>query len=475
VRVQAGFAWVAALLVVAGCGDRPPLLFRGSWPDAGPGRDVERLDRPPVDVVPCLPGPDAATCSAPGAGCGPREICNNGIDDDCDHFIDLDCDCVPGAVEPCSYGTPGQRGVGRCRIGTHRCMGAGATGRWGACEDSIGPAAEVCNGLDDDCDGCVDESLCCHNDFTCPGPGDPRVPDGRPLSPYPLRGRAFFPRGAWRWQWTVRGGACDELLGRPTFTLTGADTEDAVFTPLLSGDYAVTLRVTGEDSAQECVFVVHVGAPGLRVELCWDTSATVDLDLYLHAPDNTEPWFRGTEGPVADLALPTSCNPFNCAATVAGPLPRVDWGLAASPLAACEDGPSGPAWRAFGACANPRIDLARGDDAESHGRPENINVDVPRDGQRFRVMVANFSGGPARPIVNVFCGGRRWATVGAPPGAIMDFAGDPGRLRLGAMWRALDVTVRVDATGATTGCDVAPLHPPGAAAGPWITRGDPSY
>lgn len=147
---------------------------------------------------------------------------------------------------------------------------------------------------------------------------------------------------------------------------------------------------------------------------------------------------------MADLALPTSCNRFNCAATVAGPRPHVDWGLAASPLAGCEDGPSGLAWRAFGSCANPRIDLARGDDTGSHGRLEDINVDVPRDGQRFRVMVANFSGGPARPIVDVFCGGRRWATMGAPPGAITDCTGEPGRLRLGAMRRALDVTVRVE-------------------------------
>ena len=43
------------------------------------------------------------------------------------------------------------------------------------------------------------------------------------------------------------------------------------------------------------------------------------------------------------------------------------------------------------------------------------------------------------------------------------------------MWRVADVAVRVDASGATTGCEVTPLHPPGMRAGFDVTRNDPRY
>ncbi|HKU36586.1 MAG TPA: MopE-related protein [Polyangiales bacterium] len=41
-----------------------------------------------------------------------------------------------------------------CRLGITSC---GADGRWGPCEDAVGPEPESCNGKDDDCDGNVDE------------------------------------------------------------------------------------------------------------------------------------------------------------------------------------------------------------------------------------------------------------------------------------------------------------------------------
>jgi len=30
-------------------------------------------------------------------------------------------------------------------------------GRWGVCEDQVLPSEEVCNGIDDDCEGGIDE------------------------------------------------------------------------------------------------------------------------------------------------------------------------------------------------------------------------------------------------------------------------------------------------------------------------------
>ncbi len=62
--------------------------------------------------------------------------------------------CTSGATQSCYAGPTGTSGVGRCRAGTQTCGTAG----WGACTGSIIPAAETCgNGVDDDCDGQVDE------------------------------------------------------------------------------------------------------------------------------------------------------------------------------------------------------------------------------------------------------------------------------------------------------------------------------
>lgn len=64
--------------------------------------------------------------------------------------------CKPGAAEPCYSGPDGTSGRGVCKQGTHTC---GDDARWGACQSEIVPRAELCNRLDDDCDGIID------NDF----------------------------------------------------------------------------------------------------------------------------------------------------------------------------------------------------------------------------------------------------------------------------------------------------------------------
>ncbi|MBX3271690.1 MAG: hypothetical protein KF729_15595 [Sandaracinaceae bacterium] len=74
---------------------------------------------------------------------GAEEACN-GVDDDCDGDVDEGCDCTPlGEVESCttSCGSTGRR----------TCAEAG----WQPCE----PPAETCGGVDDDCDGLVDEGF----------------------------------------------------------------------------------------------------------------------------------------------------------------------------------------------------------------------------------------------------------------------------------------------------------------------------
>jgi hypothetical protein len=57
-------------------------------------------------------------------------------------------DCVDGSTQSC--GTD----VGTCQPGIRTCEG----GLWGACVGAVNPVAEICNGIDDDCDGTVDDN-----------------------------------------------------------------------------------------------------------------------------------------------------------------------------------------------------------------------------------------------------------------------------------------------------------------------------
>jgi hypothetical protein len=210
---------------------------------------------------------------------------------------------------------------------------------------------------------------------------------------------------------------------------------------------------------------------GLRVELCWDSSTVADIDLYLHTPYGSAPWYRpGSSGVIAGMDG-TTCNGGNCTPELRFGLTRVDWGYPDSPVADCEAGPSTQAFRALGRCPNPRFGLDNNQQIAS-GISEIVQLDNPDDGQTFRIMVQNFDNQLAMPSVVVYCAGRIAAEL-APPEWPPGFA-DPAPGGYGVMWRPVDVTTSVAPNGTTTNCAVRELTHP-SRGGAYVTLDDASY
>ncbi len=69
-------------------------------------------------------------------------------------------DCSVGEQRPCGPTTP----IGICQPGMERCL----EGVWSECVDSVEATVEVCNGLDDDCDGQIDNAPAMPNSAVCP-------------------------------------------------------------------------------------------------------------------------------------------------------------------------------------------------------------------------------------------------------------------------------------------------------------------
>lgn len=322
---------------------------------------------------------------------------------------------------------------------------------------------------------------------------------------------------AMNWAWTVIGGDCDNVLPHPTFAIynqansTAANARQGTRTPVvfsstaappryvamagqplisiqaanygngvaggqvhpafgLSGDYVVQGEWDLNGTHYVCTQKVQVRAPGIRAELCWDTvggleatnAAGNNLDLHLARLQNP---------PCAPAGWDSICNDEDCYYANTNP---TDWGYAASAVTACNGWSSRGSFTG-GNCTNPRLDLdnvacdktdADPTDSGNFCSPENINLDNPKDGDRFAVAVNHYGNtagtSNAHPHVDIYCNGARVLSVGYNPLTgqllypLLKNAGDD---YTGDFWEVAMVTAHVSGAQLAS-CDVTtvPSH-----------------
>jgi hypothetical protein len=316
----------------------------------------------------------------------------------------------------------------------------------------------------------------------------------------PIDGTSWAKGMTSNWTWTVTGGDCDNILPHPTFAVygqaqarrggprlssnqpqmglgvnanqhgfvvSGPGVGPTIYPAFgLSGDYLVKGEWDGDDGHHSCTVKVQVRSPGIRVELCWAPMPT-DLDLHVARLQNatkcTHGWFDTC---TADEQSDDCYFGNGCAGLLTAPL---TWGYPASPDAVCHGWSSSR----VDPCDNPRLDqdniqcdpaVSDPMDTEDFCSPENINLDNPKDGDKFAVGVQYYDGPTTktpRPHVNVYCNGERKLAFGfdatSNPPNNFPVLRKSGLADAGDLWEVATIEAKV-ANGALADCLITPVH-----------------
>jgi len=298
----------------------------------------------------------AGTCEA----CTVTEVCD-GRDNNCNAIIDdalADISC----------------GVGACRRTVPGCI----RGAVPVCTPGL-PTIELCNTIDDDCDGMVDEG--CNGSLGCPSDLTMLAGNTEALAARTLGTVSNI-------SWTVVSGPVGGASSA-TWSPSPATSIIESFRPIIVGNYRLRINARdGLNTPLSCEFNVTAQGHGIRVELTWDGAG--DLDLHLHNGNMTR-WFNAT---------PDDCHYARMST----------------------------AWGAV-------LDV----DNVTRNGPENIRIDTPTIGANYTIGVHHYANGAGRiASIKVYCGP---GTVPVSTFTSVPMAGtSTGNCTNNSFWRVAQIT-----------------------------------